>query len=66
MTKRWGHNSGQYIEDPAVDAFIEDLIKLCKSHNLSIGHEDHHGAFMIEPLTETNLEWLSHAHKLEG
>ena len=43
--------------------FIEDIDLVCKKHNLSISHEDYHGAFIIEEYDEGNIKWLSHAYK---
>ena len=47
MTKRWIRGSGQQIEAPDVDAFIADIVAVCKKHNMTIGHEDSQGAFVI-------------------
>jgi hypothetical protein len=44
-----------------VDAFMHELVELCKKHNLSIGHEDHHGGFLIHPYNEYNIDWLKNA-----
>lgn len=43
--------------------FIEDIDLVCKKHNLSISHEDYHGAFIIEEYDKGNIKWLSHAYK---
>jgi hypothetical protein len=50
------------IESQRVDNFLNEIIKVCKKYDLSISHEDHHGAFEIEDLDEYNLDWLSDAH----
>lgn len=42
--------------------FLNDIEKVCKKYNLSISHEDPHGAFKIEKYSEENIEWLKHAH----
>ena len=39
-------------------AFVEEILKVYEKYNLSLGHEDHHGAFIIEPYDEVNVEWL--------
>lgn len=46
------------VENPAIDAFLEEIKEVCKKHNLSIAHEDSQGAFVIEEYDEHNLEWL--------
>ena len=43
--------------------FIDDIIKVMKKHNLSISHEDSHGAFIIEKYDECNIKWLKGAMK---
>ena len=49
------------IESSADDLFIEDVIEVYKKHGLSISHEDGHGAFLIEPISVHNIEWLRDA-----
>lgn len=29
--------------------FLRDLVKVCRKHNLSLTHEDDHGAFVVAP-----------------
>ena len=41
--------------------FIEDLLKVYKKHGMSLGHEDSHGSFIIEPLRDINIKWLREA-----
>lgn len=31
----------------SVKTFIEDIIKVQAKHGLSLGHQDHHGAFVV-------------------
>lgn len=57
--KRW--NGREEAEVPEVDAFIADIIAVCRKHGMSISHEDHHGAFEIEPYSEKRVEWLKRA-----
>ena len=42
-------------------AFIDDILEVYKKHNLSIAHEDCHGAFIIEELDQYNIDWLKHS-----
>jgi hypothetical protein len=41
--------------------FVSDIIKVYKKHNLSLAHEDRHGAFIIEKLNDENVDWLEQA-----
>lgn len=41
--------------------FIEAVIALYKQYGFSIGHEDSHGAFVIERFCEQNVTWLRDA-----
>lgn len=55
-------NARRRIESPSVDAFIADLVQIYKRHGMSLAHEDGQGAFIVETLKETNIEWLQAAH----
>jgi hypothetical protein len=50
------------IDPLIVKEFKDEVIKLCKKYNLSIGHEDTYGAFTIEPYKESNIEWFKEAY----
>lgn len=41
-----------------IEAFLEAVKQLCIDHDLSIAHEDYHGAFLIEDYCDDNIEWL--------
>jgi hypothetical protein len=62
MMLRWNNKQNSRVENAAVDAFISDLVAVCRKHNMSISHEDGHGAFEIESFSKDNIEWLSEAH----
>jgi hypothetical protein len=49
------------MNDKAIELFIKEIIEVCKKHNLSIGHEDTHGAFIIANYDEYYNEWLLEA-----
>lgn len=38
--------------------FIEDIIEVYKKHNLSLSHEDGHGAFIVDDYDQYNIDWL--------
>lgn len=47
---------------PEIDAFLADIVAVCRRHGMAISHEDGHGAFEIVNLNESNLDWLDAAH----
>lgn len=59
--KRWNWTVNKEVEIPYVDDFIEEIIKVYNKHGLSISHEDGHGAFVVEPCSERNINWLRDA-----
>lgn len=59
--KRWSLNTNADIENPAIDAFLAEVIEVCKRHGYSIAHEDGHGCFVIENASEPNFKWLMDA-----
>jgi hypothetical protein len=64
--KRWDTETHAQSEFPKIDAFIDDVIEVCKKHGFSISHEDHQGAFLIEAVDERNFEWLRGAQRSRG
>ena len=50
---------GQYVPAPRIDAFIEDIIAVCRKHNLWLSHEDEHGSFEVK--AESTETWLRDA-----
>lgn len=60
---RWNGRLSKFMpSDPAVDAFLDEIIQVCQKHNMSIGHEDSHGAFEVCDYEEGMTEWLCNAH----
>lgn len=49
------------------EAFLVDLVSMCRKHGVCLRHEDHHGAFQVvmEPLDSDTREWLLDAHEIE-
>ena len=43
--------------------FINDLIEVYKKHNLSLSHEDTQGGFLIEDISDWNINWLMEARR---
>jgi hypothetical protein len=49
-------------DDARAKEFIERIVSLCREYGLSIGHEDEHGAFLIEiGYDENYMNWLRDA-----
>lgn len=44
-----------------VEKFLQDIDLVCMKHNLSISHEDRHGAFIVEDYNKRNIVWLFNA-----
>jgi hypothetical protein len=62
--KTWDSKSIGFIETPKeMQQFFNEINEICKKYNLSISHEDDHGAFIIESYDEANIEWLENASK---
>lgn len=62
MNKYWDSRQNKEVESKAADDFINDLMRLYSKHGISISHEDGHGAFVLEPDSETNRNWVKNAH----
>ena len=64
MNKVWDRTISAMREMPVeMYNFLEDIKIICKKYNLSISHEDYHGAFLIEKYNEENIKWLFNASK---
>ena len=58
---RWNRKEHKDVEVPRIDNFLEEILSVCKKHNLSISHEDWHGAFIIEEYSDKLSQWLNEA-----
>ena len=57
--KSWDINKMKYIKTPEkVINFLNEIDNICEKYNLSISHEDMHGAFILEKYDEHNIKWL--------
>jgi hypothetical protein len=63
---RWHRGVRHHGTNAAVGRFLAAVEVVCREHGYSISHEDHHGAFIIEPFDEGTLEWLRWAAVGEG
>ena len=55
---RWNNTKGLRETIPGVDNFLDEVIKVCKKHGMSISHEDTHGSFIVTPYKEWITEWF--------
>jgi hypothetical protein len=61
--KTWNCNTNEFIETPEKQVkFIKEIEEICKKYDLSISHEDRHGAFEIDKFSQDNIDWLKAAH----
>lgn len=59
--RRWTEPGSEPQEHPKVDAFLADVLEVCRKHGFCIAHEDGHGAFIVEPINDHSMEWLANA-----
>ena len=53
--------TGQSQVVPEVDAFLSEILAVCRKHGMSIGHEDSHGSFIVQEFSEEGAGWLAAA-----
>lgn len=64
MNRVWDRTKKCEVDIPKeMEDFLNDIKSVCEKHNLSIAHEDYHGAFLIEEYDEDNIRWLFDAVK---
>lgn len=60
--KSWDNTQKKEIETPTnVVEFFNELEILCKKYDVSISHEDIHGAFIIEDYDEAYIDWMKNS-----
>lgn len=47
------------ITQDKIDALMNDIIEICKSHGLWLAHEDWHGGFLVT--VDDTMNWLKAA-----
>lgn len=58
----WDDNKRKFVKTPEeIKDFLNEINTICEKYNLSISHEDGHGAFIIEKYDEQNIKWLNQA-----
>lgn len=57
--------NGTAKDNPRAAACVEAILKVLAEHNYTLGHEDSHGAFLLEPrdrvTVDFNEDWLRSA-----
>ena len=67
--KRWHTALGKEVETPAVDAFLNEIVSVCRQHKMFLSHEDGHGAFEVNRILQPSdvasydtSDWILAAH----
>lgn len=59
MGKRFNIDKNAREDAPDVDAFLNEVLAVCRKHNMSLGHEDGQGGFIVvRGFAERDAEWL--------
>ena len=45
-------------KNSSIVEFLKEYEDLCRKHNISITHEDGHGAFIFEKFNENNIKYM--------
>lgn len=59
--KRWSTSARNFVHNARIDAFLDEVVAVCRKHGMSISHEDGAGAFVIIPFSENAVAWLEAA-----
>lgn len=60
--ERWSHREKKRVENPKIDAFLEEVEAVCERHGLSLAHEDGHGAFLVVDYDDGRAGFFEYAH----
>ncbi len=60
--KNCDFNLNSYFESKKIDLFLKEIVKVSKKHGFSISHEDFQGAFIIEKISDENIDWIENSH----
>jgi hypothetical protein len=49
---------------PEAEAFIREILAVCRKHDMGLAHQDTEGAFVIQrPLLQATVDWLNDAEE---
>lgn len=58
----WSTQKREHVKmSEEIRSFLIEYEELCRKHNITLSHEDGHGAFLIDDFSESNIEWVSQA-----
>jgi hypothetical protein len=59
----WDNRLHDFVPTPSkVVDFLDEYEALCKKYNLSLGHEDEHGSFVVQNYEECNINWVKESN----
>lgn len=58
---RWSMMAKEHVENQRVDGFLLAIIDVYEKYGLSLAHEEDHGAFIVESMSDENIEWMKNA-----
>lgn len=58
---RWNIKKCTNEKSLDIDAFLSEVLGVCKKHGLSISHEDIGGAFVVKKFNDGDNDWLFNA-----
>lgn len=59
---RWSTTEHDIVENKRVDAFLDEIEKVCKKHGMVIGHEDQNGSFLVKKFNVDDMDILKDAN----
>lgn len=60
--ERWNLRNYKRERSDKVNDFLDEILHVCMEFDLSLSHEDRHGAFIVEPHTQETDTWIKNAH----
>lgn len=55
----WSNQESKHVKTKdSIVQFLREYEDLCRKHNISLSHEDGHGAFIFQEFDEDNIDWV--------
>ncbi len=61
---RWIPRLGASAGNVKIDAFLEEVLRVCERHGFALSHEDQQGALQIVDWSKGDPDWLRDATDL--